>query len=346
MIKQKKIKIGINGFGRIGRTIFRVALLRDYFDVVAINDLNDSLESLAYLIKYDTIHGTLGQEVTVEDNSIICKNMKIKVFHEEKIERVPWNELGVQIVVGCTGNLENVTNAKRCIGQVTKKVLFTDSPEAVDHTFVFGVTHADYDPEKHDVIAASICDVVGFAPPLKKLNEKFGVKSGFLTTLHPWLFYQNILDGRSKSSAFSDNPWTPLALGRSSVGVLIPKNTSLVPALCRVLPELKNKLEGMSYRVPTEVVSSGIHTIVLESDTTTEEVRQFLIDNQQKPYYAYTEEPLVSVDYKHIDDSCVVDGKWIEVMDKRQLRIITWYDNEWGYSSRVIDIIKYVGDKL
>jgi len=343
---QRKVKIGINGFGRIGRAIFRVALSKKYFDVVTINDLNDSLESLAYLTKYDSLHGTLKQEVKIEDGSVICGDMKMKVFCEPNIEKIPWNELGVEIVVGCTGSLENVDNAKKCLGPVTKKVVFSDSPTAVDHTFVFGVTDENYDSGQHNVIAASICDVVGLAPPLKKLHEKFGIKSGFLTTLHPWLFYQNIMDGRSKSSAFIDKPWTPLALGRAAVSSLIPKNTSLVPALCRVIPDLKGKLEGMSYRVPIEVVASGISTFMLETDTTTEEIRQFLSENVQHPYYAYTEEPLVSVDYKHMDNSCVVDGRWVEVLDKRQLRMITWYDNEWGYSSRVVDVIKYVAERF
>jgi len=339
---QRKVKIGINGFGRIGRTIFRVASLKDYFDIVAINDLNDSIESLAYLLKYDSIHGNINQTIRIEDGNIIFKDMKIKVFHKQSINSVPWNDLGAEIVVGCTGNLENVVNAKKCIGSITKKIVFSDSPDDVDHTFVFGVTDKYYDSKKHHVLSASICDVVGLAPPLKKLHNKFGIKSGYITTLHPWLAYQNILDGKSKSSAFSDMPWTALALGRASVGALIPKNTSAVPAIYKVIPELKNKLSGMSYRVPTEIVGSGISNITLETETTTDEIKQFLIDNQCPPYYSFTFEPLVSVDYKHIDDSCVVDLKWLDVIDKRQLRMITWYDNEWGYSSRLVDILKHI----
>ena len=148
MVENKKIKIGINGFGRIGRSIFRIAILSDYFDIVAINDLNDNLESIAYLLKYDSIHGNINQPIRIEDRNIIIKDMKVKVFHESAIDNVPWNNLGVEIVVGCTGNLENVDNAKKCMGSITKKVVFSDSPDKVDHTFVFGVSDNNYNPKK------------------------------------------------------------------------------------------------------------------------------------------------------------------------------------------------------
>jgi glyceraldehyde 3-phosphate dehydrogenase len=341
-----KIKVGINGFGRIGRAVFRVLLSRDIFDVVAINDINDDLDSLAYLLKYDSIHGRLTEKIEVQGDSITCGDFVMKVFSEYKIEEVPWNNLGVEIVIGCTGSLHNVANARKCMGATVKKVLFSDSPEAVDHTFVFGVSDSGYDHEKHDVVAASICDVVGLAPVLKKIDEVIGIQSGFVTSLHPWLFYQNIMDGKSKSSAFSDKPWTKLAIGRASVGNLIPKDTTLVPALERAMPEIKGKLLAMSYRVPTDVVASAIGSLVLEKDTSKEEVKELLSSSSNPPFLDYTEEPMISIDYKHCESSCVVDGKWVEVLDKRLLRLITWYDNEWGYSARLVDVIKYMGEKL
>lgn len=341
----KKPKIGINGFGRVGRTVLRVNKFRDLFDVVAINDINDDIENLAYLMKYDSIHGTLQDDIEVVGNEILCRDFRIKVFSERKIEKVPWNDLGVDVVVGCTGNLENVEHAKKCLGESVKKVVFSDSPVNVDFTFVFGVNENEYDHRKHNIVACSICDVVGLGPALVKIEERYGIQYGFLLTLHPWLFYQNIMDGKPKSVAFMDKPWTHHAIGRASVGTLIPKNTSLVPALERVMPSIKGKLEGMSFRIPTEVVASANVSLMLEKDAETQEVKDFLSSCCRKPVMGYTEEPMISVDYKYNDYSCIVDGKWIEVLHKRLLRMVTWYDNEWGYSSRLIDIIQYILEK-
>lgn len=343
----RKIRIGLNGFGRIGRAIFRANTARKLFDVVAINDLNDDIDNLAYLMKYDSIHGILPDSIIPREEDILFNESPIRVFSESKMADVPWNETGVNVVVGCTGNLDNVANAKKCLGNTVQKVVFSDSPaENIDMTFVLGVNEDLYDPDKHDVIACSICDVVGSAPAIKKIHEKFEIVSGFMTSLHPWLNYQNIMDSQPNSPAFMDKPWTHHAIGRASIGSLIPKNTSLVHALERVLPELRGRLEGMSFRIPTDVVATALSTFKLGKVTTTDEVKEFLQSAQTKPWLGYTEEPLVSVDYKHNETSCMVDGKWIEVIDKRLLRLITWYDNEWGYSMRALDIIKYVSDNI
>ena len=232
------------------------------------------------------------------------------------------------------------------VAPAVKKVVFSDSPADVDFTFVFGVNEDRYDPQAHYSIAASICDVVGIGPAINKLYQRFGITSGFVTTLHPWLAYQNIMDSRPVSTAFMDKPWSFHAMGRASVGSLIPKNTSVIPAMERAIPELKGKLNGMSFRVPTEIVSTGIVNLNLEKKTHTEEVRQFLKSAVRKPYLDYTEEPLVSVDYKHNENSCIVDGKWIEVIDGYNLRMVSWYDNEWGYSNRAIEIVKFVSERL
>jgi len=343
---RKVIRVGINGFGRIGRTIFRILQNRKGFQVVAINDINGNIDNLAYLMKYDSIHGIFSKSVNVDGNKIVCGGQSILVLSEERIEDVPWNELGVHVVIGCTGILRNVSNAKKCLGPSVKKVVFSDSPDKVDYTFVFGVSDNDYDPERNHVIAASICDVVGLAPVLKKIDDKYGIWHGFITTLHPWLFYQNVMDGKSKSTAFADKLRTQFAIGRACPGTLIPKDTSLVPALEKVLPKLKGKLSGMSFRVPTDVVASSNAVLTIENSVETEEVKEFLLSCRQVPYLDYTEEPMISVDYKHSESSCVVDGKWIEVLDKHFLRMITWYDNEWGYSSRLVDIIQYISNYL
>lgn len=342
----RKIRVGINGFGRIGRAIFRVGISTGQFEVKAINDLNPNVENLAYLMKYDSIHGILPEEVEADGETIVLDGNPIPIYHQAKIQDVPWNDCDVEVVIGCTGNLDNVDNAKLCIGSSVKKVVFSDSPAAVDHTFVFGVSDKQYDQKKHDSIACSICDVVGLVPALLRLDEEFGVASGFLLTLHPWLFYQNTMDGRPNSPAFMDKPWTHHAIGRASFGNLIPKNTSLVTAIERVLPQMKGKFDGMSFRVPTDLVGSGTATVEMEQDVTTEEIKKFLRDAECAPYLGYTEDPLVSIDYKHHPFSCVVDGKWIEVKNKRFLRFVTWYDNEWGYSSRLVDAVRFIAERF
>lgn len=338
----RKIRIGINGLGVIGRTIFRVIAARELFQVVAVNDINDDVENLAYLIKYDSTHGVLRESITSENDNIIFNGSPIKVFSESKIEDVPWDELGVDIVVGCTGVLRNVANASQCLKGSVKKVVFSDSPKDVDFTFVLGTNETCYDHGKHNIIAGSICDVVGITPAIKILDDKYGIKSGWMLTLHPFLFYQNIKDGRPNTNVIKDPNGTPHAIGRASMESLIPKNTSLVKALERAMPKMKGKFKAMSYRVPTNLVSSANTILVMENDVNVEDVNNYLKSCRNMPILDYTEEPLVSVDYKHHESSCIIDGKWTEVIDNRSLRIVTWYDNEWGYSSRLVDIIEYI----
>jgi len=343
---KSKLRIGINGFGRIGRAIFRLNLDRDLFDVVAINDLNDELESIAYSLKYDSLHGILEEDIGVYEKGLTFNGSNIPMYSERVIEDVPWNENEVDVVIGCTGSLQNVANARKCLGKTVKKVVFSDAPAEVDFTLVMGVNESGYNRDQHDIMAASICDVVGTAPVVKVLEENFGIESGFFLTLHPWLFYQNLLDGRPSSPAYKDMPWTYLAMGRASANTLIPKNTSIVPALERIFPALKGKTLGMSYRVPTDLVSSAYINLRLEKDADAEEIKTLMKNAVREPSLGYTEEPLVSTDYKHYPYSAVVDGKWIEVLDRRNLRLISWYDNEWGYSANVLDSITHIGEQF
>ena len=346
MQKKRKLKNGINGFGRIGRAICRLNIDRKLFDVVAINDMNDELESVAYSLKYDSLHGILNDKIEIYDTGLIFNNKRIPMYSELAIENVTWNNNEVPIVIGCTGSLENVANARKCLGKSVKKVVFSDSPTNVDLSMVMGVNESKYQSEKHDVIAASICDVVGIAPIVKLIDEHYMIESGYFLTLHPWLFYQNLLDGRPSSLAYKDKPGTYLAMGRASANTLIPKETSIVPALEQIFPKLKGKTIGMSYRVPTDLVSSAYITIRVEQSTDTESIKSLLKDAVREQSLGYTEEPLVSTDYKHHTYSTVVDGKWIEVLDKHNIRLISWYDNEWGYSANILGIVDYISDKF
>ncbi len=358
----EKIKVGINGFGRIGRAIFRHILARPEIEVIAINDLGHNPHNLCYMLKYDSINGPLKADVSVKDHASTDKSWIpseievdgeiVRVFSENKIQAVPWGELGVEYLIESTGDGQNLLNARKVLKSGLKRVIVTNAPgEHVDFTFVFDVNDQEFDVDQHSVIAASICDVVGMAPVIRRLEGQYGVRSGFVTTLHPWLSYQNLLDSRPSATEFKDKPSiygasTHLVMGRSSVGNLIPKDTSAVSAIEQVVPGIRGKLSGMSYRVPTEVVTTGIVMLQLKTKTTKDEVREFLEQSSREPYMGYHEEPLISVDYKQNECSCIVDGKWIDVIDENQVRFVSWYDNEWGYSARVVDIVENIAQLL
>ena len=340
---KKRIKVGINGFGRIGRTIFRQNIISKHFDVVAINDLNNNIENLAYQLKYDSTHGPLfSHKITTDKKTINFDENSIKVFHEKHIDAVPWDELDVDIVIGCTGILDNVNRAPKCLRGSVKKVVFSDSPKDVDYTIVMGINEKNYNPSEHNIIAASICDVVGIAPLIKILDSKYTIKSGFLLTLHPWLVYQNILDGNPNKDVIEDPKGSPHAIGRGSAMSLIPKNTSLVGALERVFPKIDNKFKAMSYRVPTDIVGSLNAVISFDNPIIKKDIINYLISNHNPPYFEYSEEPMVSIDYKHHYSSCILDGKWIEIINSNTVRFVTWYDNEWGYTARFVEAIQYI----
>lgn len=352
------IKVGINGFGRIGRAVFRHILSRPGIEVTVINDLGHNPHNLCYMLKYDSIHGVLKDDVRVQDHASTEKDWipselqvngnTVQVFSENQIQGVPWGDLGVDILVESTGDGQNLLNARKALNNGLKRVIVTNAPgEHVDFTFVFDVNDHEHDADRHAVIASSICDVVGMAPVIRRLEGQYGVASGFVTTLHPWLSYQNLLDSRPSATEFKDKPniygaSTHLVMGRSSVGNMIPKDTSAVSAIEQVVPGVRGKLSGMSYRVPTDIVTTGIVTLELKTKTSKDEVRDFLRQSAREPYMGYHEEPLISVDYKQCECSCVVDGKWIDVINDKNVRFISWYDNEWGYSARVVDIIEHI----
>jgi glyceraldehyde 3-phosphate dehydrogenase len=356
------IKVGINGFGRIGRAVFRHIMARPDIEVVAINDLGHNPQNLCYMLKYDSIHGVLNADVQVKDfastekswipSELEVNGETVRVFSENRVQAVPWGELGVEYLVESTGDGQNLLNARKVLRNGCKRVIVTNAPgDHVDFTFVADVNDHEFDVDKHHFIAASICDVVGMAPVIRRIESKYGVESGFVTTLHPWLSYQNILDSRPSATEFKDKPSiygasTHLVMGRSSVGNLIPKDTSSALAIEQVVPGVRGKLSGMSYRVPTDVVTTGIVMLQLKTKTTKDEVRDFLRNSAKEPYMSYHEEPLISVDYKHSECSSIVDGKWIDVINDRQLRFVAWYDNEWGYSARVVDLVQLIARLL
>jgi glyceraldehyde 3-phosphate dehydrogenase len=338
----RALRVGLNGFGRIGRAIARIMLERGHDRIVHINELNTDLANLAYLLKYDTTYGRLDLPIEALDDGLRIDSQTIRVSHEPEIAAAGWDASEVDIVIEATGTSANERNARELAARGIP-VLITHAASSADFTLVFGATEAAFDREAHRVVSTSICDAIAAAPVLKALHANFGIDFGFITTLHPWLSYQNLMDGPARSQAYPGATYSHYPLGRSSVGALIPKPTTVVSACERIVPELAGKLKCMSYRVPTPCVSSGDLTLQLERDTTEAEIlamlRELAAQPTSKRVIRVTDEPLISVDYLKDEHSCIIDTRWLMLNRGRQLKVVLWYDNEWGYSSRVVDAV-------
>ncbi len=338
------MKIGINGFGRIGRVLHRIISNRNDFSLVAVNDINPDINNIAYLANYDSTYGQLKNKFTVEKDFLVNDSEKIKVFSNAKIDEVPWSEIGVDILIDSSGidqNLKDSINLKKSL----KNIIFTNSPNPslVDRTVIYGVNHKEIDISKDFLVASSICDATAISPILKLLNDTFAIKKGFVTTLHPWLGYQNLLDGPSKSYAVPGEIIDNYALGRSSSMTLIPKNTSAVTATYKVLPELKDKFVAYSYRIPTNIVSSADLTIQLEKKIDFNLIEETLnnYSKQNPEILSINKDALVSSDFVSSTFSGVIDYRFLSVKED-MVKIMVWYDNEWGYSSRVVDLLGHL----
>lgn len=339
------INIGINGYGRIGRVIHRIADLNSNLNVIVINDINPDINNIAYLANYDSTYGRRDFFLNVKDNFLISEKNSIKVFHESNISQVPWGDLGVNIVIDSSGILENLKFSLLLREQVDN-VIVTNSPsqELVDKTVIYGVNENEIDQNNDFLLSSSICDAIAFAPLAKLIDSEFTIEQGFLTTLHPWLGYQNLLDGPSKSYAQPGKIYDDYVLGRSSNMTLIPKNTSAISATCKVLPQLKNKFLAMSYRIPTSIVSSADATLKVKKNVSLSHLVELLRDSERKfpKIINNNYDALVSTDFIKTDFSVVVDHRFLKV-ENGFIKTLSWYDNEWGYSSRVIDLVKYLG---
>ena len=340
MIYQNRIKIAINGFGRIGRAIAKINAQHNYFDLVLINDINPHLDNLAYLFKYDSTYGRFdgsveiaGKNLNINGNSVACTAHRH--FHD-----VPWEKYGVDIVIDASGVASNVTEAKRLVDEgVIGHVVVTHSSSDVDYEVVMGVNDGLLE-HQHRVGSNSICDANAVAHVLKWLDDEFGIEGGALTTLHPWLSYQNLVDGPSISQSNPGVVWTDYALGRASVDSLIPKNTTAMTATEQVLPQLKGKILAFSYRIPTNIVASSDITLNIANSISQDELYDFLLRQcADSPYVKANTESLVSLDYEQDEASAILDMQWIKAIGNT-VKVILWYDNEWGYSARALDLVK------
>ncbi|MEA1962179.1 MAG: type I glyceraldehyde-3-phosphate dehydrogenase [Bacillota bacterium] len=332
------VKIGINGFGRIGRLVTRAALGRDDIEVVAVNDLGDPAGG-AHLFKYDSVHGQYEGEVRVEGDSIVAGGKRFLYLAERDPEKLPWKELGVEVVVEGTGAFRTKEKAGKHITAGAKKVIITAPGKNVDFTAVMGVNHDQYDPANHDIISNASCTTNCLAPAAKVILDNFGIEKGLMTTIHSFTNDQRVLD-----MEHSD-----LRRARTASASLIPTTTGAAAAVGLVIPELKGKLDGMAVRVPTPNVSLVDLTVQINNKATAEDLNQAFkkaAEGSLKGILKYTEEPLVSRDYNGEPCSSVVDGLLTMTMDDKMTKVIAWYDNEWAYSLRVVDLVAYVASKF
>ncbi len=331
------IKVGINGFGRIGRNVVRAALDRPNIEFVAANDLTDT-KTLAHLLKYDSILGPFHADVKADGDTIVAGGRRIKIFAVKDPAELDWNSLGAQIVIESTGKFTEAKDAAKHLRGSVKKVIISAPAKNEDITLVLGVNDNMYDPAKHKIISNASCTTNCLAPVVKVLHEKFGIAKGSMTTIHSYTNDQNVLDF----------PHKDLRRARAAALNMIPTTTGAAKAIGLVMPDLKGKLDGYSMRVPTPDVSAVDLVAVLSKNTTTEDVNKALEDAANGPMkgiLAYTEDPVVSTDMLHNPASSIVDAQMTKVLDGNLVKVLAWYDNEWGYSMRVVDLVEFLVKK-
>ncbi|HZG15773.1 MAG TPA: glyceraldehyde-3-phosphate dehydrogenase [Candidatus Bathyarchaeia archaeon] len=330
------IKIGINGFGRIGRMVFRRALQDPNIEIVAIN-ASYPPETLAHLLKHDTIHGRMEQHIEVKDNKIFVDGKQTIVLSDRDPLKLPWGELGVEIVVEATGKFKDREGASKHLQSGAKKVVITAPAKDEDATIVMGVNEQIYDHDKHHIVSNASCTTNCLAPVAKVLHDAFGIEQGMMTTIHSY----------TNDQVNIDNPHKDLRRARACGQSIIPTSTGAARAVGKVLPELNGRLNGFSLRVPTPNVSVVDLVVNVKKAVTVDDVNRVLHEasnGAMKGYIEYTDEPLVSSDFNGNDHSSIIDGLSTMVMGDKQVKVLAWYDNEWGYSCRVVDLVRHVSE--
>ncbi len=331
------VKVGINGFGRIGRNVVRAGLHDKDIEFVAVNDLTDT-KTLAHLLKYDSVLGPLDAQVKAEGDMIVVDGTKLKVFAIKDPGELDWTSLGAQIVIESTGKFTDATQASKHLRGTVKKVIISAPAKNEDLTMVLGVNDGMYDPKKHNIISNASCTTNCLAPVVKVVHENFTIQKGSMTTIHSYTNDQNVLDF----------PHKDLRRARAAAINMIPTTTGAAKAIGLVMPELKGKLDGYAMRVPTPNVSVVDLVALTAKNTTAEEVNAALkkaADGELKGILAYTEDPVVSTDMMHNPNSSIVDAGMTKVVGGNLVKVVAWYDNEWGYSLRIVDLVKFLAKK-
>lgn len=331
------IKVAINGFGRIGRNLVRSAVNDPELEILAINDLTDP-KTLAHLLRYDSVHGIFDARIDVQDNYIILNGKRISVFAEKDPEALPWRELGIRIVIESTGKFVTRDGAQKHLKAGAGRVIISAPATDPDITLAIGVNEGEYNPEKDHIISNASCTTNCLAPIAKVINDNFGIKRGFMTTIHSYTNDQRLLD----------LPHKDLRRARAAALSMIPTSTGAAKAVGLVLPALKGKLDAIAIRVPTPNVSLIDLVAELEQDATSIEVNKAVkkaADSELKGIVEYSQEPLVSVDLNGNPHSAIFDSTLTMMLERRMVKIIAWYDNEWGYANRICDLIRYIGKR-
>src|SRR5206468_740355 len=331
------VKVGINGFGRIGRNIFRTSLGDKDIEFVAVNDITET-KTLAHLLKYDSVLGNLHHDISASGNGITVEGKEFHVFSERDPSAIPWDLVGVDIVIESTGRFTKAKDACKHLRGSVKKVIISAPAKNEDITVVLGVNDNVYDPQKHNVISNASCTTNCLAPVVKVLHDKFGILKGSMTTIHSYTNDQKVLDF----------PHKDLRRARAAAINMIPTSTGAAKAIGLVMPQLKGKLDGYSMRVPTPNVSVVDLVALLEKNTTAAEVNAALkaaAEGEMTGILAYTEDPVVSSDMLRNPNSSIVDSQLTKVLDGNLLKVVAWYDNEWGYSCRCNDLVEFLAKK-
>jgi glyceraldehyde 3-phosphate dehydrogenase len=332
------VRIGLNGFGRIGRNLFRASIKEPGLEFVAINDITDAA-TLAHLLRYDSVHGRLDADVVAEQDALIVNGKRIQVCQERNPADLAWKALGVDVALECTGLFTDREKAALHLSAGAKKVIISAPAKGADLTLCYGVNHTSYDPSSHHIISNASCTTNCLSPVAKVLHETFGVKRGLMTTVHAYTNDQRILD----------LPHSDIRRARAATLSMIPTSTGAARAVGEVLPELKGKLDGMAVRVPTANVSVVDLVAELDKTTTAEEVNQAMqeaAEGSLKGVLQYCQEELVSVDFNGNPHSSIFDAALTKVMDNNFVKVLSWYDNEWGFSNRMRDVSLYIGESL
>ena len=330
------VRVAINGFGRIGRSFYRIVHSDPDVEVVAINDLTDA-KTLAHLLKYDSVHGRFDAEVYADGDELVIDGKRIKVYADPNPEELPWKDLEIDVVLESTGRFRDREGAGKHLKAGARRVVISAPGKEPDITIVMGVNHKEYDPEKHRIVSNASCTTNCLTPVAKVLLEKFGIVSGFLTTVHAYTMDQRLLDA----------PHKDLRRARAAAVSMIPTTTGAAKAVGLVIPELKGKFNGMAIRVPTPDVSLIDFICLVEREVSVDEVNRAFkeaSEGELKGILAYSEEPLVSIDYLGNPHSSIVDGLSTDVIGGNLVKVVAWYDNEWGYSNRLADLIKYMAN--
>ena len=333
------VKVGINGFGRIGRMVMRSIIQRNLdIQVLGINDLSDPQE-LAHLLRYDSVHGRVDTEVEVKDGNLVIGGKEIHCTQIRNVEELPWKNLGVDIVLECTGLFRDRDSAGNHLKAGARKVIISAPGKNIDATFVIGVNEDTYDPANHEIVSNASCTTNCLAPVVKILYDSFGIEHGLMTTIHAYTMGQNLLDGLHKDRR----------RGRAAALSMVPTTTGAAVAVTLVIPELEGKLDGMAIRVPTPNVSVVDFVGRMSRDVSKEEVNKALeeaANGRLQGILAYSTEPLVSVDFNTSSYSSIVDAALTSVIENRMVKVLSWYDNEFGYASRLADLAVYMGERL